>query len=84
MLFGQDLGQRTSREHKFAFDELLSFIGPAIRSEKWTIFWKSLPPVRKAGQCGWLKYSYVGAMICAGQASIKRRKPSVEGIGMVL
>lgn len=33
MLFGQDLGQWTSRE-QFAFDELLSFIGPAIRSEK--------------------------------------------------
>ena len=47
MIFGQDLGQWTSREHKSAFDELLSFIGPAIRSEKWTIFWKSLPPVRK-------------------------------------
>ena len=47
MLFGQDLGPRTSREHKFAFDELLSFIGPAIRSEKWAIFWNTLPPARK-------------------------------------
>ena len=40
-LFSQDLGPWTSREHRFAFDELLSFISPAIRSEKWTIFGKA-------------------------------------------
>ena len=41
MLFGQDLGPWTSREYKFVFDERLSFIGRAIRSERWTIFGKA-------------------------------------------
>jgi hypothetical protein len=80
-LCSQDLGQWTSREHRFACDELLSFISPAIRSDKWTIFGKpSAGP--KAGQCGRLKYSYVRAMIYEGSA--KRRKASVAGIGTVL
>ena len=82
-LFGEDLGQWTSREHKFAFDELFIVHRPCNTQREMDYFGKA-PAGPKNGQCGWLKYGYVRAMIYAGQRSVKRRKASVAGIGMVL
>jgi len=58
-LFGQEFGAMDSaREHKFAFNEAISFIVPCDTQEKIDYFWEKLSADPKAEQCGWLKDKY--------------------------
>jgi predicted 3-demethylubiquinone-9 3-methyltransferase (glyoxalase superfamily) len=55
-LLGQDFGAMDSaREHKFAFNEAISFIVPCDTQEEIDYFWGKLSADPKAEQCGWLK-----------------------------
>jgi predicted 3-demethylubiquinone-9 3-methyltransferase (glyoxalase superfamily) len=55
-LLGQEFGAMDSaREHKFAFNEAISFIVPCDTQEEIDYFWGMLSADAKAEQCGWLK-----------------------------
>jgi predicted 3-demethylubiquinone-9 3-methyltransferase (glyoxalase superfamily) len=58
-LLGQEFGAMDSaREHKFAFNESISFIVPCDTQEEIDYFWGKLSADPKAEQCGWLKDRY--------------------------
>lgn len=58
-LLGQEFGAMDSaREHKFAFNEAISFIVPCDKQEEIDYFWGKLSADPKAEQCGWLKDKY--------------------------
>ena len=48
----------SAREHKFAFNEALSFLVPCDTQEEIDYFWGKLSADPKAEQCGWLKDRY--------------------------
>ena len=48
----------SAREHKFAFNEAISFIVPCETQEEIDYFWKKLSIVPEAEQCGWCKDRY--------------------------
>jgi predicted 3-demethylubiquinone-9 3-methyltransferase (glyoxalase superfamily) len=55
-LLDQEFGAMDSaREHKFAFNEAISFIVPCETQDEIDYFWERLPADANAGQCGWLK-----------------------------
>jgi predicted 3-demethylubiquinone-9 3-methyltransferase (glyoxalase superfamily) len=59
MLLGQEFGATDSaREHKFAFNEAISFILPCETQGEIDYFWETLSADPNAGQCGWLKDKY--------------------------
>jgi predicted 3-demethylubiquinone-9 3-methyltransferase (glyoxalase superfamily) len=59
MLLGQEFGAMDSaRDHKFAFNEAISFIVPCETQTEIDYFWDRLAADPKAGQCGWLKDKY--------------------------
>ena len=45
-------------EHKFAFNEAISFLVPCEAQEEIDYFWEKLSADPNAGQCGWLKDKY--------------------------
>jgi len=58
-LLGQEFGAMDSaREHKFAFNEAISFIVPCETQGEINYFWERLSADPKGGQCGWLKDRY--------------------------
>lgn len=58
-LLGQEFGAMDSaREHKFAFNEAISFMVPCDTQGEIDYFWERLSADPKAGQCGWLKDRY--------------------------
>jgi predicted 3-demethylubiquinone-9 3-methyltransferase (glyoxalase superfamily) len=58
-LLGQEFGAMDSaREHRFAFNEAISFIVPCDTQEEIDYFWGKLSADPKAEQCGWLKDKY--------------------------
>ena len=58
-LLGQGFGAMDSaREHKFAFNEAISFIVSCDTQEEIDYFWGKLSPDAKAEQRGWLKDKY--------------------------
>ena len=58
-LLGQEFGAMDSaREHKFAFNEAISFIVPCHTQEEIDYYWGSLSADPGAEQCGWLKDRY--------------------------
>ena len=58
-LLGQEFGAMDSaREHKFAFNEAISFIVPCDTQQQIDYFSGTLSADRKAEQCGWLKDKY--------------------------
>jgi predicted 3-demethylubiquinone-9 3-methyltransferase (glyoxalase superfamily) len=58
-LGGQDFGSMDSaREHRFAFNEAISFIVPCDTQQEIDYFWEKLSADPNAGQCGWLKDKY--------------------------
>src|SRR5436190_4683810 len=58
-LRGQEFGAMDSaREHKFAFNEALSFMVPCETQKEIDYFWEKLSADPKAEQCGWLKDKY--------------------------
>jgi predicted 3-demethylubiquinone-9 3-methyltransferase (glyoxalase superfamily) len=58
-LLGQEFGAMDSaREHKFAFNEAISFIVPCDTQQEIDYFWGKLSADKKAEQCGWLKDKY--------------------------
>ena len=58
-LLGQEFGAMDSaREHKFAFNEAISFIVPCDTQQEIDYFWGKLSAEPKAEQCGWLKDKY--------------------------
>jgi predicted 3-demethylubiquinone-9 3-methyltransferase (glyoxalase superfamily) len=58
-LLSQEFGAMDSaREHKFAFNEAISFIVPCDTQEEIDYFWGKLSADPKAEQCGWLKDKY--------------------------
>ena len=58
-LLGQEFGATDSaREHKFAFNEAISFIVPCETQGEINYFWERLSADPKGGQCGWLKDRY--------------------------
>jgi len=58
-LLGQDFGAMDSAwEHKFAFNEAISFIVPCETQAEIDYFWGELSADPKAEQCGWLKDKY--------------------------
>jgi len=58
-LLGQEFGAMDSaREHKFAFNEAISFIVPCDAQGEIDYFWEKLSADPQAGQCGWLKDRY--------------------------
>jgi predicted 3-demethylubiquinone-9 3-methyltransferase (glyoxalase superfamily) len=58
-LLGQEFGAMDSaREHKFAFNEAISFLVPCDTQEEIDYFWGRLSANPKAEQCGWLKDKY--------------------------
>jgi len=58
-LLGQEFGAMDSAwEHKFAFNEAVSFIVPCDAQEEIDYFWEKLSADPSAGQCGWLKDKY--------------------------
>ena len=58
-LLGQEFGAMDSaREHKFAFNEAISFIVPCETQGEIDYFWERLSADPKGGQCGWLKDRY--------------------------
>jgi predicted 3-demethylubiquinone-9 3-methyltransferase (glyoxalase superfamily) len=58
-LLGQEFGAMDSaRDHKFAFNEAISFIVPCDTQEEIDYFWGKLSADAKAEQCGWLKDKY--------------------------
>ena len=58
-LLGQEFAAMDSAfEHKFAFNEAISFIVPCDTQEEIDYFWGKLSADPKAEQCGWLKDRY--------------------------
>jgi predicted 3-demethylubiquinone-9 3-methyltransferase (glyoxalase superfamily) len=58
-LRGQEFGAMDSAcEHKFAFNEALSFMVPCETQKEIDYFWEKLSADPKAEQCGWLKDKY--------------------------
>ena len=58
-LLGNEFGAMDSaREHKFAFNEAISFVVPCDTQEEIDYFWGKLSADPKAEQCGWLKDKY--------------------------
>ena len=58
-LLGQEFGALDSaRDHKFTFNEAISFIVPCDTQEEIDFFWEKLSADPKAEQCGWLKDKY--------------------------
>jgi predicted 3-demethylubiquinone-9 3-methyltransferase (glyoxalase superfamily) len=58
-LLGQEFAAMDSaREHKFAFNEAISFIVPCDTQEEIDYFWGKFSADPKAEQCGWLKDKY--------------------------
>ena len=58
-LLGQEFGAMDSaHQHKFAFNEAISFIVPCDTQEEIDYFWGKLSADSKAEQCGWLKDKY--------------------------
>jgi predicted 3-demethylubiquinone-9 3-methyltransferase (glyoxalase superfamily) len=58
-LVSQEFGAIDSaREHKFAFNEAISFLVPCDTQEEIDYFWGKLSVDPKAEQCGWLKDKY--------------------------
>ena len=56
LLRGEEFGAMDSAyEHKFAFNEAISFLVPCDTQEEIDYFWAKLSADPKAGQCGWLK-----------------------------
>lgn len=59
MLLGQEFGAMDSaRDHKFAFNEAISFMVPCDTQREIDYFWERLSADPTAGQCGWLKDKY--------------------------
>ena len=59
MLFGQEfVAMDSAREHKFAFNEAISFIVSCDTQGEIDYFWERLSANPNAGQCGWLKDRY--------------------------
>jgi predicted 3-demethylubiquinone-9 3-methyltransferase (glyoxalase superfamily) len=55
-LLGQDFAAMDSAwEHKFAFNEAISFMVPCETQAEIDYFWEKLSADPNAGQCGWLK-----------------------------
>jgi len=55
-LLGQEIGAMDSaREHKFAFNEAISFVVPCDTQGEIDYFWERLSADPKAEQCGWLR-----------------------------
>jgi predicted 3-demethylubiquinone-9 3-methyltransferase (glyoxalase superfamily) len=55
-LLGQSFAAMDSaREHKFAFNEAISFMAPCDTQQEIDYFWEKLSADPKAEQCGWLK-----------------------------
>ena len=48
----------SEREHKFAFNEAISFLVPCETQQEIDYFWGKLSANPKAEQCGWLKDKY--------------------------
>jgi predicted 3-demethylubiquinone-9 3-methyltransferase (glyoxalase superfamily) len=58
-LFGQEFGVMDSAyEHRFAFNEAISFIVNCESQEEIDSYWEKLSAVPEAEQCGWLKDQY--------------------------
>lgn len=58
-LFGQDFrAMESAHDHKFAFNEAISFIVHCDTQEEIDHYWASLSAVPEAEQCGWLKDLY--------------------------
>ncbi len=58
-LSGQEfVAMDSAHEHKFAFNEAISFIVPCENQEEIDYFWEKLSADPQAGQCGWLKDKY--------------------------
>src|ERR1051326_7984620 len=58
-LAGQEFGAMDSmREHRFAFNEAISFMVPCDSQQEIDYFWGRLAADPNAGQCGWLKDKY--------------------------
>jgi predicted 3-demethylubiquinone-9 3-methyltransferase (glyoxalase superfamily) len=58
-LLGQEFGAMDSaKEHKFAFNEAISFMVPCDTQKEIDYFWRKLSADPKAEQCGWLKDRY--------------------------
>ncbi len=58
-LASQEFGAMDSaREHKFAFNEAISFMVPCDTQEEIDYYWGKLSADPKAEQCGWLKDKY--------------------------
>lgn len=58
-LLGQEFAAMDSaREHKFSFNEAISFIVPCETQGEIDYFWERLSDDPKGGQCGWLKDRY--------------------------
>jgi predicted 3-demethylubiquinone-9 3-methyltransferase (glyoxalase superfamily) len=58
-LLGHEFGAMDSaREHRFAFNEAISFIVPCDTQDEIDYFWDKLSAEPKAEQCGWLKDKY--------------------------
>ena len=59
LLLGLEFGAMDSaREHKFAFNEAISFLVPCDTQEEIDYLWGKLSADPKAEQCGWLKDKY--------------------------
>jgi predicted 3-demethylubiquinone-9 3-methyltransferase (glyoxalase superfamily) len=58
-LLGQEFGAMDSaREHKFAFNEAISFVVPCDTQAEIDYYWEKLSADPNGGQCGWLKDKY--------------------------
>lgn len=58
-LLGQEfVAMDSAREHKFAFNEAVSFMVPCDTQREIDYFWEKLSANPNAGQCGWLKDKY--------------------------
>ena len=58
-LLGQEfVAMDSAREHKFAFNEAISFIVPCETQNEIDYFWEKLSADPSAEQCGWLKDKY--------------------------
>lgn len=58
-LLGQEFAAMDSaHDHKFAFNEAISFMVPCDSQQEIDYFWEKLAANPQAGQCGWLKDKY--------------------------
>ena len=48
----------SAREHKFAFNEAISFVVPGDTQQEIDYYWERLSADPNGGQCGWLKDKY--------------------------